>query len=98
MWQRRWVKSLQGPVWRKESQKWPLTEVDTHTMDVLKPLLMQLENMAFNSEILIVNFFFRTSFLSILESCDGRLNQLVIYGTLFFGKAFCLCSNINLND
>lgn len=45
---------MQSPVWRKESQKWPLTEVDTHTMDVLKPLLMQLGKMGFSSEISVV--------------------------------------------
>ena len=48
MWQRKWAKQLQSPVLRKGLQKWPLTEVATLIMDVLKHLLMLLGNMVSN--------------------------------------------------
>lgn len=73
---------MQSPVWRKESQKWPLTEVDTHTMDVLKPLLMQLGKMGFSSEISVVVLSLKI--FSLVESCNGRTHQPVCVCDLFF--------------
>lgn len=45
------------PAWRKGLQRWPLIEVDTHTMDALKPLLMQLAKRVFSSKAWAVGYF-----------------------------------------